>query len=54
MYLNSTVHLNLHALTNRPLTDFAMYGANILPTLATAELEPIPAFRTTVGKISAE
>lgn len=31
-----------------------MYGAIIPPTRAIQELEPIPAFRTTVGKSSAE
>ena len=36
------------------LTDFAIYGASILPTLAIAELDPIPEFLTTVGYSSAD
>lgn len=35
-------------------TDLATYGASIPPIRATQELEPIPAFLTTVGNSSAE
>ena len=34
-------------------TDAAMYGANIPPIRAATELEPIPAFLTSVGNNSA-
>jgi len=36
------------------LTDFAIYGANILPSLAEAEQRPMPVFLSSVGNISAE
>ena len=36
------------------LTNLAIYGASILPTLAIAELDPIPEFLTTVGYSSAD
>lgn len=35
-------------------TDFATYGANMLPIRAIQELAPIPAFLITVGYSSAE